>query len=60
MLFSYFYVGLSAVNVNVNVNVNAKTAIAKRLAVQIMKQDRIYETKKFLADDEKQSETRKR
>jgi len=37
-----------------------KTAIAKRLAVQITNPDRIRETKKFSADDEKQSETRKR
>jgi len=35
-----------------------KTAIAKRLAVQIMNPDRMHETKKFSADDEQQSETR--
>jgi len=43
---------------NVNVNLNAKTAIAKHLAVQIMNPDRIHETQKFSADDEKQSEKR--
>jgi len=42
------------------VNVNAKFAIAKRLAVQIMNPDRIHETKKFSADNEKQSEKGKR
>jgi len=40
-----------------NVNGNAKTAIAKRPAVQIINLDRIHETQKFSADDEKQSET---
>jgi len=45
---------------NVNVNVNVETAMAKRLAVQIMNLDTIHETKTFLADDEKQSEKRKR
>jgi len=39
---------------------NANTAMTKRLAVQIINSDGIHETKKFSADDEKQSETRKR
>jgi len=41
-------------------NDNAKTAIAKRLAAQIMNTDRIHEKKKFSVDNEKQSEKRKR
>ena len=43
-----------------NVNVNVKTAIAKRLAVHIMNPEMINETKKFSADDGKQSEIGKR
>ena len=42
---------------NLSINVNVKTKIAKRLAVQIMNQDMIHETKKFSADDGKQLET---
>ena len=38
----------------------SKTAIAKRLVVQIMNPEMIHETKKFSADDGKQSETGKR
>jgi len=45
---------LQPTNVNINVNVNAKTAIPKRLAVQIMNPDKIQETKTFSADDENQ------
>jgi len=43
-----------------DVNHNAKTAIAKRLAVQILNPNVIHKTKKFSANDEKQSEKRKR
>jgi len=42
-----------------NDNVNAKIAIVKCLAVQIKNPDRIHESNKFSADDEKQSEKRK-
>jgi len=50
---------VNAIHLNA-MHVNAKTAIAKRLAVQNMNSDGIYETKKFSADNEKQSEKRKR
>ena len=52
--------GLQRVNLGLlNVHVNVRNRNCKRLTVQIMNPEMMHETKKFSADDGKQSETEK-